>query len=110
MPLLPPPDNSKAIFACAIGAGAALVIFVTTRSTLPHVGDNIHSLPHGGYYQDGTKRVAYCSPGRNYPFSGLFAPFSRSSVIVLIIALSFAIFCTRPRRENTCIACGRAHS
>lgn len=109
MPLLPPPDNTKAIFACAVGAGVALIIFVTTRSTLPHAGDNIHSLPHGGFYQDGTKRVSYCSPKRGYPISGLFAPFSQLSAVVLVVVLSLVIFLLRPQSRNVCIACGRAH-
>nr|UEE94774.1 hypothetical protein [Pea streak virus] len=64
MPLIAPPDNSRSFLALAIGAGIAIVIFTLRSSQLPHVGDNIHSLPHGGFYKDGTKTIQYHSPAR----------------------------------------------
>jgi hypothetical protein len=63
MPLTPPPDYSKAALSICVGLGLAVVLFTATRSTLPHVGDNIHHLPHGGLYKDGTKSIAYGQPG-----------------------------------------------
>nr|AEA48970.1 TGB2 [Pea streak virus] len=64
MPLIAPPNNSNSILALAVGAGLALVIYTLRSNQLPNVGDNIHSLPHGGLYKDGTKTVQYFSPAR----------------------------------------------
>ncbi|AJP16555.1 TGB2 [Alfalfa latent virus] len=64
MPLIAPPNNSNSYLALAIGAGFAIIIFTLRSNQLPHVGDNIHSLPHGGFYRDGTKVIQYNSPVR----------------------------------------------
>nr|BDG15106.1 triple gene block protein2 [Clover yellow mosaic virus] len=63
--LTPPPDHSKTLLAAVVGVSLAVLVFTLTRSTLPHVGDNIHSLPHGGDYRDGTKIISYNSPRGN---------------------------------------------
>ncbi|AIB00371.1 triple gene block 2 [Yam virus X] len=65
MPLTPPPDHSTTFRIAAATVGLALIFFTLTRSTLPHVGDNIHHLPHGGCYRDGTKTIKYNSPSAN---------------------------------------------
>nr|QED43853.1 TGB2 [Garlic latent virus] len=110
MPLSPPPDHTKTYFAGAIGVCIALCLYTLTRSTLPHVGDNIHSLPHGGCYQDGTKRIVYNSPAKNFPSSNLFSnstfPFC---VIVLIFGLIFLSEKIRPS-SRTRISCNCNHS
>lgn len=62
MSFQPPPDHTKAVLAIAIGAAAALFAFALTADRSPHVGDNIHHLPHGGFYQDGNKKIAYGGP------------------------------------------------
>nr|QED44825.1 TGB2 [Garlic yellow virus]QED44831.1 TGB2 [Garlic yellow virus] len=85
MPLSPPPDHSKTFLACAIGATVAVCLFTLTRSTLPHVGDNIHHLPHGGCYQDGTKRIHYNSPRSHYPSSNLGSGSPPVFIVVLLL-------------------------
>nr|AFV36798.1 TGB2 protein [Garlic latent virus] len=90
MPLSPPPDHTKTFFASAIGICIALGLYTLTRSTLPHVGDSIHSLPHGGCYQDGTKRIVYNSPARNFPSSNLF---SSLSTPLCLLALIIGLIC-----------------
>nr|QED43571.1 TGB2 [Garlic latent virus] len=108
MPLLPPPDNTKAILAVAIGCGIGLALFVLTRSTLPHVGDNLHSLPHGGSYRDGTKAINYCGPRKNYPSSNLLSNSTAFVPLVVIVLTGIIIFISR--RGNCCVACGRTHA
>nr|QED43235.1 TGB2 [Garlic common latent virus] len=108
MPLLPPPDNTKAVLAVAIGCSIGLALFVLTRSTLPHVGDNLHSLPHGGSYRDGTKSINYCGPKKTYPSSNLFAN-STSLVPIVVLALTGVIILLS-RHNSRCVACGRTHA
>ncbi|QCT25581.1 triple gene block 2 [Yam virus Y] len=72
MPLVAPPDHTRTYQLVAIGASLAALLFILTRSTLPHVGDNLHHLPHGGCYQDGTKRITYRGPNSSFPSSNLF--------------------------------------
>nr|QED43568.1 TGB2 [Garlic latent virus] len=90
MPLSPPPDHTKTYFAGVIGVCIALSLYTLTRSNLPHVGDNIHSLPHGGCYQDGTKRIIYNSPAKNFPSSNL--PLGFTSPLCLL-ALILGLIC-----------------
>uniref|UniRef100_A0AAU7L1V5 Movement protein TGB2 n=1 Tax=Hibiscus chlorotic speck associated virus 3 TaxID=3143944 RepID=A0AAU7L1V5_9VIRU len=59
MPLSPPADHSKAVLTLAIGISLGVVVFFLTSFKGPAVGDNIHSLPFGGYYKDGTKQIIY---------------------------------------------------
>ncbi|ASE06182.1 TGB 2 protein [Euonymus yellow vein virus] len=62
MPLTPPRDYST-VFVVALAAFSLVAFtFTATRSTLPFVGDNIHSLAHGGCYRDGTKSIQYFPP------------------------------------------------
>nr|P22170.2 RecName: Full=Movement protein TGB2; AltName: Full=12 kDa protein; AltName: Full=Triple gene block 2 protein; Short=TGBp2 [Foxtail mosaic virus]ABW25050.1 14K protein [Foxtail mosaic virus]ABW25056.1 14K protein [Foxtail mosaic virus] len=103
--LRPPPDNTKAILTIAIGIAASLVFFMLTRNNLPHVGDNIHSLPHGGSYIDGTKSINYRPPASRYPSSNLlaFAP-------PILAAVLF--FLTQPylaTRRSRCVRCFVVH-
>nr|QCH00872.1 triple gene block 2 [Shallot yellow stripe virus]QCH00881.1 triple gene block 2 [Shallot latent virus] len=110
MPLSPPPDHTKTYFASAVGICLALCLYTLTRSTLPHVGDNIHSLPHGGCYRDGTKKIIYNSPARNFPSSNLLLGFSSP---LCLLALLFGLICLsewfKPS-SNTRNACRCNHS
>nr|DAG45438.1 MAG TPA: movement protein [Bacteriophage sp.] len=108
MPLLPPPDNTKAILAVAVGCSIGLALFMLTRSTLPHVGDNLHSLPHGGSYRDGTKSINYCGPRKNYPSSNLLTN-STAFVPIIVVVLTGAILLLS-RGSGRCVACGRSHA
>nr|AGR66362.1 TGB2 [Apple stem pitting virus] len=91
MPFSPPPDYSKSVFPIAVGVAVAVVLFVLTRSTLPQVGDNIHNLPHGGNYQDGTKRISYCGPKNSFPSSSLISS-GTPMILGIIVFLIFAIY------------------
>nr|WAK97815.1 TGB2 [Garlic latent virus] len=110
MPLSPSPDHTKTYFAGAIGICIALCLYTLTRSTLPHVGYNIHSLPHGGCYQDGTKRIIYNSPARNFPSSNLF---TNLTIPFCLIALIFGLICVSEKirpSSRTRISCSCNHS
>jgi hypothetical protein len=106
MPLTPPPNYSQAVTAVAIGFSLALLVGLITRSTLPHVGDLQHSLPHGGRYKDGTKIVDYCGPGRlnSIESRGTWG----TQPWLLVIILVGAIILISRRSPNQC-QCGRTH-
>jgi ABC-type sugar transport system permease subunit len=87
MPITAPPDYTKHLFPIAVGFGVALVVFSLTRNNLPHVGDNIHALPHGGRYRDGTKAIIYNSPQQKFPSSNLFGPGSNLATLFFVILL-----------------------
>lgn len=59
MALTRPPDYTKVLLVGFLAVGTAIVIHSLRRSELPHVGDNLHHLPYGGSYCDGTKRINY---------------------------------------------------
>nr|WAB21269.1 triple gene block protein 3 [Banmivirus BanMMV] len=59
MALSRPPDYTKVLFVGSLAVGTAVIIHFLRRSELPHVGDNLHHLPYGGSYCDGTKRINY---------------------------------------------------
>ncbi|UXX34105.1 triple gene block protein 2 [Pseudostellaria heterophylla carlavirus 2] len=108
MPLLPPPDNTKAFFALAVGVSGALCLHFLTRSNLPFSGDNIHSLPHGGNYVDGTKAIRYNRASEQQPKSPLHFELSK----VLIVAFILASVCLLKYLHNPrsrCNRCGRVH-
>nr|AGG13272.1 TGB2 [Shallot latent virus] len=110
MPLSPPPDHTKTYFAGAIGICVALCLYTLTRSTLPHVGDNIHSLPHGGCYQDGTKRIIYNRPAKNFPSSNLPVNFTSP---VLLLGILIGLICLSEKfrpSSRTRITCSCNHS
>nr|UOF93383.1 triple gene block 2 protein [Plantago yellow mosaic virus] len=104
--LTPPADHSKSILAVVIGISIALVVFSITRNTLPHVGDNIHSLPHGGAYKDGTKSIIYSSPNRSLPGSS-----GRSIALVLTITLPFLLYVIHRVQfsRSSTVTCGHFH-
>ncbi|AAK28491.1 triple gene block protein 3 [Banana mild mosaic virus] len=59
MALSRPPDYTKVLLVSSLAVGTAIIIHFLRRSELPHVGDNLHHLPYGGSYCDGTKRINY---------------------------------------------------
>ncbi|CAN88810.1 triple-gene-block-protein 2 [Lettuce virus X] len=63
--LTPPPNHEHTFQIIAIGFLCCGIIYALRTNHAPHTGDQQHSLPFGGHYQDGTKRVIYNSP--SYP-------------------------------------------
>nr|QYF50169.1 MAG: putative membrane protein [Yunnan alphaflexivirus] len=98
MSFAPPPDQTKPIIAVVAGATAALVAFFATQDHTPHVGDNIHHLPHGGCYQDGNKRISYGGPR---PPTGSFG-FSHAWAFITIILVVAAIIVLERRQRRAC--------
>nr|QPG93405.1 triple gene block 2 [Ligustrum virus A] len=107
MPLTPPPDNTRVYLCAAFGASLCIFIWSFSRSTLPFVGDNIHQLPHGGFYQDGTKTIRYNAPGK---LNSLEAPtkFLRQPWAIVIALIAIIILLNRPS-STRCATCGRSH-
>lgn len=102
--LTPPPDQTKVIVPISIGVGIALVIYTLTRSTLPHVGDLSHSLPHGGSYRDGTKAVHYSGPST--------LPSNHLPLLLIaftVVAIYVSTLCSPRSRAGHCTHCGTEH-
>nr|QTU68642.1 triple gene block protein 2 [Potato virus X] len=103
------PVNSEKVYI-VLGLSFALIsiTFLLSRNNLPHVGDNIHSLPHGGAYRDGTKAVLYNSPnfGSRTSLSN-----GKNAAFAVVLLLSLLIYGSRclPQRNHLC-ACGNNHS
>uniref|UniRef100_A0AAU6WJ40 Triple gene block 2 n=1 Tax=Pitahaya virus E TaxID=3144105 RepID=A0AAU6WJ40_9VIRU len=106
MPLSPPPDYSQCLLCLAIGLSVATAIGLISRNTLPHVGDLHHSLPHGGYYKDGTKTILYSGPRKlnslEFGRTSLAQPWA---ICILLVALIAYL----SRRGEKCPACNRQH-
>nr|WAB21244.1 triple gene block protein 3 [Banmivirus BanMMV] len=107
MALARPPDYTKTFLIGTLAVGTAIVIHFLRRNELPHVGDNLHSLPYGGSYCDGTKRINY---GGNYNKKQSFA----FNPLLLIFALSFLIYALSKRHSlsvdvHSCNACCNVH-
>nr|QPK40614.1 TGB2 [Pitaya virus X]BDG58724.1 triple gene block protein 2 [Pitaya virus X] len=102
--LSPPPDYTKVVFPLTLGVGIALIAFTLTRPTLPTVGDSQHSLPHGGWYRDGTKTVAYNSP---HYYSSSFIPFL--AVLGLTLLIYVSSLCSGRGATRSCPHCCGQH-
>ncbi|QVE55511.1 triple gene block 2 [Pomes virus Greece] len=92
MSLTPPPDYTNAIICGCVGICSALIIVSLKGDYSATVGDNIHKLPHGGSYKDGTKSVVYAGRlfnGRSHldPEGG-----SSFSAFLVVWALIFLIY------------------
>lgn len=99
MALRAPPDFTKVAFAVAIGVGSAFLVKSFRENNLPHTGDNLHSLPFGGDYSDGTKSVSYHGPAyRSAHLSQLKGPLPLLAVLFLIALIhASAVFGNRRR-------------
>nr|WBG54316.1 triple gene block protein 2 [Poplar mosaic virus] len=109
MPLSPPPDHSKTFLVAAAGLSLVLCLYTLTRSTLPGVGDNIHSLPHGGQYRDGTKSINYCSPGKSYPSSNLLRGGHFPALCAILLISGAILISYRFQARGACSRCGVTH-
>nr|UUL90898.1 triple gene block protein 3 [Banmivirus BanMMV] len=90
MALSRPPDYTKVLLVGAFAIGTAFIIHSIRKSELPHVGDNLHHLPYGGSYCDGTKKINYAGGRDNKPVT-TFNP------LLLIFALSVLIYVSSKR-------------
>nr|UCJ00424.1 triple gene block 2 [Cherry necrotic rusty mottle virus] len=97
MSLRPPTDYSKPLLCAAVGLTLAFICATLKASYLPAVGDNIHSLPHGGSYRDGTKAINYnglnCYSKSSVNSQILPSKFVAFSFVCLIISVIYA--CSR---------------
>lgn len=103
MSFAPPPDYSKVYITLAGGAALGVLIYALRTNHLPHVGDNTHSLPHGGRYCDGNKQIHYYKPNSGDQHGGSWYPL----LCVFIISLAILIL-NRPRRR-LCVRCSESH-
>nr|QQG34572.1 TGB2 [Phyllanthus potexvirus 1] len=109
--LTPPRDYTPLLAPLALGFSIALVAFFLSRSNLPHAGDNIHSLPHGGCYRDGTKRVTYNGPGGVSAIDSISRLASRAPfwIVLLVLGIPLAIYALERRGHGPhCPRCAPA--
>nr|QQG34577.1 TGB2 [Ferula potexvirus 1] len=107
MPLRPPADYSSTLRVVSVGICLVALTVALTRSTLPAVGDTTHSLPHGGFYRDGTKCIKYHGPAAK-PVSNLWPVLA----VILIPALLYALrgrASDSPSRNCNLVHCQRCH-
>lgn len=90
MSFKPPTDFTKPLLALVIGTTVGLTAFALTGHRLPHVGDNIHSLPHGGQYRDGNKHIFYGAPSRkpDHCHNDKFWAISAVAILLVLILIS----------------------
>nr|QED43056.1 TGB2 [Asparagus virus 3] len=110
MPGLTPPTNYESVFKIlAIGALSCLSIYALRANQLPHTGDNVHHLPHGGNYADGTKRIQYFRPGGKLHDHSKFT----AGCVVLFLTLLILVQSQWPSRTirssvHVCTHCSQA--
>nr|QNT38356.1 TGB2 [Cherry virus Turkey] len=104
MSLTPPPNYTSAVLCGCAGVCAALIVVSLKSDYSAPVGDNIHRLPHGGSYKDGTKSVVYA--GRFFEGKGhlgLEEDFNNFWVFTVVWLLIFLIYvshkCTSRNRS-----------
>ncbi|AEQ35302.1 triple gene block 2 protein [Mirabilis jalapa mottle virus] len=106
MPLTPPANYTSVYVAAAVGLSIALIVGLVTRSTLPHVGDLQHSLPHGGLYKDGTKSINYFKPRSLNSIEAKASFWGQPWCLVILLV---AVIICLSRKANVCSTCGRQH-
>nr|ALP45857.1 triple gene block protein 2 [Cherry green ring mottle virus] len=93
MSLKPPTDFSKPLLFAVAGVSLALLCAAYKSHYLPSVGDNIHSLPHGGYYSDGTKSISYNGLNCQQNYSQNFSLSNNKLIpLALVLFVSFLIY------------------
>ncbi|AAW50960.1 triple gene block protein 2 [Banana virus X] len=110
MSLRQPENFSGKIVPVCVSVTIGVILFFLTKSNLPHVGDNIHSLPHGGTYIDGSKKINYCSPQKNFPGNNLLRTTgSLFHPAILVFLLILAIYASS-RLGNRRVIIGTCNS
>nr|ALP45937.1 triple gene block protein 2 [Cherry green ring mottle virus] len=93
MSLKPPTDFSKPLLFAVAGVSLALLCAAYKSHYLPPVGDNIHSLPHGGHYSDGTKSISYNGLNCQQHLSQTFLSSHNKLIpLSLVLLVSFLIY------------------
>nr|QED44519.1 TGB2 [Garlic virus D] len=103
MSFSPPPDHSKVFITLAGGIALGVLTYALRVNHLPHVGDNTHSLPHGGRYCDGNKQVHYNRPNPGSKYRESLYP------LLFIFLLSLAILILSRPRRRICVRCSESH-
>nr|QQG34649.1 TGB2 [Cymodocea nodosa foveavirus 1] len=109
MPLVAPANKWKELKIPIIILSCSIVLYVLTRSTLPYSGDNIHALPHGGKYCDGTKTILYNKPGGSYPSIKL--PLNLPIILLPLSLIIILHAINRSNQNNTvCTRCNNSNN
>ncbi|QYF50238.1 MAG: putative triple gene block protein 2 [Xinjiang alphaflexivirus 2] len=116
MPLTPPPDPNKSYQLAILAAGVVLTTLVLVSDHTPKVGDQLHNLPFGGYYQDGTKKIHYWKNQHPNQLSQTLT--KPNNFTVLIIALTIILLLHGLHKYNnnnsvrhsiSCLHCKQNH-
>nr|WEC26235.1 triple geneblock protein 2 [Nerine potexvirus 1] len=112
MTLTKPADYTHIIPIAIVCTAAVLGLLLLTRNNLPSTGDNIHSLPHGGTYQDGTKHIRYCSPqhGSHYKYAATSNSIPIALAIILPAAIYFSSKYSTNNNHHHCSHCSRTQT
>ncbi|ALQ43528.1 triple gene block protein 2 [Plantain virus X] len=110
MPGLTPPTNFEQVWKiAAIGLLTCGSIYALRANHQPHVGDNLHALPHGGLYRDGTKQITYCSPQKTHAYNHKWTAAAAIAILSLLIyAQSRFSLGNRPDPVRVCRHCPQA--
>nr|UCJ00285.1 triple gene block 2 [Cherry green ring mottle virus] len=93
MSLKPPTDFSRPLLFAVAGVSLALLCASYKSHYLPSVGDNIHSLPHGGHYSDGTKSISYNGLNcQQHSGQTLLSSHNKLIPLTLVLLVSFSIY------------------
>nr|CAJ14329.1 triple gene block protein 2 [Pepino mosaic virus] len=87
--LTPRADLTDTYKIIAIAFLLSACIYFQNSPYQPVAGDNLHSLPFGGQYQDGTKKISYFPQQQSYFHSG-----NKLNVLILIFILTLGIVLT----------------
>ncbi|MBB6642124.1 hypothetical protein H7F02_18955, partial [Proteus mirabilis] len=68
----------------------------------------LHSLPHGGFYKDGTKTIQYGAPCKLNSLENHYSLRNQPWAYVLLLLL--AIFLSERFYNRGVCSCGRAHA
>lgn len=87
--LTPRADLTDTYKIIAIALLLSACIYFQNSHYQPVAGDNLHRLPFGGQYQDGTKKISYFPQQQSYFHSG-----NKLNVLILIFILTLGIVLT----------------